>query len=481
MDRLFGTDGVRGVANIELTAQLAFDLGFSGARILASKSLRKPKILIGRDTRVSCDMLESAIIAGICATGADAISAGVLPTPAVAYLTSRYGADAGVVISASHNSFEFNGIKFFNNNGYKLSDSIEDEIDELIKKGPRAYYGYEPPAGADIGRHLVLADAISEYTAHLLSFDRCDLKGARIAMDCANGAASHIAPGLFESLGAEVCPIHCNPDGININDNCGSTNIGTIREHTLNCGADIGLAFDGDADRMLAVDERGGVISGDTILALLAIDMHMRGNLAKETVVATVMSNIGFEIAVKKHGINLVRTSVGDRYVLEEMLKNGYILGGENSGHIICLDENTTGDGIYAAIRLLKTLFGDGGAEVGGRAGGAAERDGVKGGGVGRGGAFRKPVSERARIVRNVPQIIRNARVSNVKKNSYLDDPVIRERCEKIEALFYGEGRVLIRPSGTEPLIRVMIESNDKDLIETEAERLAQLIEARLG
>ena len=455
MERLFGTDGVRGVANTELDAHLAFDLGSSGARVLASKSQNKPKFLIGRDTRLSCDMLEAAIVAGICSTGADAITAGVLPTPAVAYLTSMYEADAGVVISASHNSFEFNGIKFFDNRGYKLPDSIEDEIEEMIRKGPRANYGYEFPTGAGIGRHYVNSNAQSDYTAHLLSFDRCDLKGIRIALDCANGAASYIAPELFESLGAEVHAIHCTPDGKNINYHCGSTHIDAICSHTRDCGADIGFAFDGDADRVLAVDERGGVINGDTIIALLAIDMQEKGELPKETIVATVMSNIGFELAIKQRGIKLVRTSVGDRYVLEEMLKNGFMLGGENSGHIICLDENTTGDGISAALRLLKTLFG----------------------GAGR----RAPVSEQAGVVRHVPQIIRNAKVSNMNKYSYLDDPVIRKRCEELEALFYGEGRVLIRPSGTEPLIRVMIESNDKDLIVTEAERLAQLIETRLG
>ena len=456
MGRLFGTDGARGVANTELSARLAFDLGRCGARVLSRRARGRPRILIGRDTRVSCDMLEAAIVAGICATGANAMSAGVIPTPAVAYLTTLYGADAGIMISASHNSFEFNGIKFFDKSGYKLPDSIEDEIEALIYSGgePGGDGGF--PTGADIGRHSEIADARADYISHLLSFDRCDLSGIRIALDCANGAASHIAPELFESLGAEVFASHCKPNGININDHCGSTYLDAIRAYTLKCEADIGFAFDGDADRVLAADERGGAINGDTIMALLAIDMHDRGLLPNDTVVATVMSNIGLEIAVRKRGIKLVRTAVGDRYVLEEMLKNGYALGGENSGHIICLDENTTGDGMAAALRLLKTLY-SGGPDN------------------------RAPVSKLAGIVKNMPQIIRNARVSNNNKNTYLDDPVIRGRCEEIELLFNGEGRVLIRPSGTEPLIRVMIESSDEDLIEAEAEGLAKLIEARLG
>ncbi|MCL2058415.1 MAG: phosphoglucosamine mutase [Oscillospiraceae bacterium] len=458
-ERMFGTDGVRGVANTELTAQLAYNIGYAGARVLTGSSLKKSKFLIGTDTRISCDMLEAAIIAGICSTGADAVSAGVVPTPAVAYLTSLYGADAGIVISASHNSFEFNGIKFFDRRGYKLPDAVEDEIEDMIRKGPRAEYGYEPPTGGNVGRHSTVASAAKDYASHLVSYAKCDLSGMRIALDCANGAASAIAPRLFESLGATVFPIHCSPDGVNINDRCGSTHIDAIRSHTVACGADIGFAFDGDADRVLAVDEKGGLLSGDTIMALLAIDMHERGQLPKETVVATVMSNLGLEIAVKKRGITLVRTSVGDRYVLEEMLKNGFALGGENSGHIICLDENTTGDGISAALRLLKTLMNKGGGKR----------------------ETREPVSALASVVKDVPQIIRNAKVSNVKKNTYLDDPVIRERCEKIETLFRGEGRVIIRPSGTEPFIRVMIESEDKELIETEAEGLAKLIENRLG
>ena len=456
MGRLFGTDGVRGVANTELSARLAFDLGFCGARVLAGRTHRKPKLLIGRDTRASCDMLEAAIVAGICSTGADAMSAGVIPTPAVAYLTAFYGADAGIVISASHNSFEFNGIKFFDKSGYKLPDAVEDEIENMLDESAQSAGGYAPPVGGDIGRYSVAAGSQADYVSHLLSFDRCDLTGIRVALDCANGAASRIAPGLFESLGATVFAAYCEPNGVNINDRCGSTYTDAIRAHTLECGADIGFAFDGDADRVLAVDERGGIINGDTIIALLAIDMRNRGRLPKDTVVATVMSNIGLEIAIKKRGIKLVRTAVGDRYVLEEMRKNGYLLGGENSGHIICLDENTTGDGMTAALRLTKTLFGDGPSD-------------------------RKPVSELAGVVQHIPQIIRNAKVSNNNKDTYMDDPVIRGRCEEIESMFNGEGRVLIRPSGTEPLIRVMIESNNKELIETEAEDLARLIETRLS
>lgn len=452
MARLFGTDGVRGVANAELTAKLAFDLGYSGARVLAKISNKKTSILIGRDTRISCDMLEAAIVAGICSAGAEAVTVGVVPTPAIAYLTARYKADAGVVISASHNSFEFNGIKFFDNRGYKLPDAIEDEIEVMIKSGE-----YALPTGAGVGRLVENPAAREDYAGHLLSVAKCDLGGIKIALDCANGAAYQIAPELFRKLGAEVYAFHCEPDGVNINAGCGSTHIAALRAHVMDCGADIGFAFDGDADRMIAVDELGNVIDGDITLALLALDMKKRGALPNNTVVSTVMSNIGLELAVKSHGIKLVRTAVGDRYVLEEMLKNGYRLGGENSGHIICLDANTTGDGIFAALQLLITLYAD------------APREG------------RAAVSELTGIVKAVPQIIRNARVANERKETYLDDPVIRERCSMIEVKFNGEGRVLIRPSGTEPLIRVMIESNDKDLIEAEADGLARLIEERLA
>ena len=455
-DRLFGTDGVRGVANTELTAKLAFDLGYSGARVLADISRHRPKILIGKDTRISCDMLEAAIAAGICSSGADAVSIGVIPTPAAAYLTSLYNADAGVVISASHNSFEFNGIKFFDKNGYKLQDSIEDEIEALILAGAAAGSGRAAPTGGDVGRYRAVRDAGVDYKSYLLSFERRGLSGIRLALDCANGAASHIARDIFETLGARVFPINNEPDGININDRCGSTHLDAIRKHTADCGADIGIAFDGDADRMLAVDERGRDISGDAIIALLAIDMHKNGKLRGDTVVTTVMSNLGLEIAVRRHGIKLVRTAVGDRYVLEEMLKNGYALGGENSGHIICLDENTTGDGLIAALKLLGVLYG----------------------GAGRG---RIPVSQMTGVIKTVPQILMNAKVLNKNKATYLDDPVIRQRCSDIEARFDGEGRVLIRPSGTEPLIRVMIEAGDGALIKSEAEGLVRLIEERLG
>ena len=456
MERLFGTDGVRGVANSELTALLAYNLGFAGARVLAGRSRIKPRILIGKDTRISCGMLEAALAAGICATGADAVSVGVIPTPAVAYLTALYGAGAGAVISASHNSFEFNGIKFFDRNGFKLPDSVEDEIEELMLKDPETAGDFVPPTGGGVGRFTSDAGAKTDYIGRLQTFCGCELGGVKIALDCANGAASHYAPDLFRRLGADVCAINCEPDGVNINYRCGSTHPEAIRGFTAERGADIGFAFDGDADRVVASDERGGLIDGDSILALLAIDMSERGALAKDTVVATVMSNLGFEIAMKKRGINLVRTAVGDRHVLEEMRENGYVLGGENSGHIICLDANTSGDGLFAAIRLLNTLFGGGGARRG-------------------------PVSEQAAVVSSIPQIICNAKVSNSKKNAYLEDPVIRERCMRIEARFNSDGRVLIRPSGTEPLIRVMIESNDRELIETEAAGLAKLIEARLG
>ncbi|MDR3121458.1 MAG: phosphoglucosamine mutase, partial [Clostridiales bacterium] len=447
MRKLFGTDGVRGVANRELTAKLAFDLGWAGARVLAKERRHKPLILIGTDTRLSCDMLEGAMVAGICSTGADVITVGVIPTPGVAYLTTQYHADAGVVISASHNSFEFNGIKFFDGSGYKLPDAIEAEIEVMIAGGGDwndRGGDYVAPVGDTLGRRRVESSAIDDYRGHLRDSAGFDLTGLRIALDCANGAACEIAPSLFSALGADVFAFSVDPNGCNINDRCGSTHIGALRRHMQNSSADIGFAFDGDADRMLAVDETGGLIDGDALMALLAIDMKKKGRLKKDTVVATVMSNIGLELAVRKQGIRLVRTAVGDRYVLEEMVKNGYNIGGEQSGHIICLDGNTTGDGIYAALRFLQVL-----RDCGGRA------------------------SELASVVKMAPQTIRNAKVANDKKAAYLEDPLIRERCAKLDALFHGEGRVLIRPSGTEPLVRVMIEANDQNLIDAEAEALA--------
>lgn len=448
MARMFGTDGVRGVANRDLDCQLAFKLGQAGAYVL-SKGKKKPKILIGKDTRLSGDMLEAALIAGICSAGADALAVGVMPTAAIAYLTRHYGADAGVVISASHNPMEYNGIKFFDCNGYKLPDKMEDEIEAIIKGQERV--DIPAPVGDGIGRKVPVPNAVQDYVNFLKNTIDVDLKGLKLAVDCANGAAYKVAPMVFSQLGADVTVINDNPNGVNINCNCGSTHPEGLQKLVLEVGADVGLAFDGDADRLIAVDEKGQLVDGDQIMVICALDMKERGVLKGNTVVATVMSNIGFDIALEKAGCNFVKTKVGDRYVLEEMLRGGYNIGGEQSGHIIFLDHSTTGDGILTALQLLAVV----------------KRKGSR-------------MSELASVMQRFPQVLVNARVNPEKKNNYMDDPVISEEISRVEARFKGAGRVLIRPSGTEPLIRVMIEGVDHKEIEECARRLAGLIEQRL-
>ena len=354
MGRLFGTDGVRGIANSkELDAKMAYDLGRAGSYVLSKENNHKSVILVGKDTRASGDMLEAALIAGICSTGAKAVRLGVIPTPAVAYLARKMNADAGVVISASHNPFEFNGIKFFNNKGYKLSDDIEDEIESVIGSGMA---GVPEPVAGDIGRVEEMDNAADEYVKFALTASTVSLSGMKIALDTACGASSYTSPAAFEKLGAEVITIHNNPDGININYNCGSTHMESLSDFVKKNGCDIGLAFDGDADRMLAVDENGKVVDGDEIMAICALYLKEKGRLKKNAVVATVMSNLGLSIFGEENGINVPKTKVGDRYVLEEMLKEGYSIGGEQSGHIIMLDYNTTGDGLVSAIVLSSIL-----------------------------------------------------------------------------------------------------------------------------
>lgn len=448
MGQLFGTDGVRGVANTELTADLAFQLGRAGAYVLASETQHQPRILVGMDTRLSGDMLESALIAGICSVGAEAISCGVVPTPAIAVLVKKYNADAGVVISASHNSFEYNGIKFFSSEGYKLPDETENKIEDIIlnkKELPQI-------VGAELGKKTICDTAIRDYVDFVKETIDIDLTGVKIAIDCANGASYVTSPLCLKELGAEVTVINNQPDGININKNCGSTHMGDLQELVKNGDYDIGLAFDGDADRMLACDENGELIDGDKCMAIVGTHMKNEGNLAKDTIVVTVMSNLGLTIYTKQAGINLEVTKVGDRYVLEEMLASGYCIGGEQSGHIIMLDYNTTGDGLLSGIQLLKVLKKSG-----------------------------KKASDLASIMQVLPQVLKNARVKNENKNSYMEDAVVREMCEKLEAEFQGEGRVLIRPSGTEPLVRVMIEGKDQEYITVKAKELAEVIETRLG
>ena len=447
MARLFGTDGVRGIANEKLTSKLAYDLGRAGAYCLTNE-IHSAKILIGKDTRGSGDMLESALVAGICSAGAEAVVACTLPTSAIAYLTRHSGYDAGVVISASHNTVEYNGIKFFNSNGYKLADEIEDRIENIIMNQSEEV---PQPTGKKIGRRVRLKKAAQDYIDFVVESTDVSLDGLKVVLDCANGASSEVAPWIFKLLGAEVIPYYNMPDGNNINENCGSTHPEQLSRLVSELGADVGLAFDGDADRLIAVDEHGGIVDGDKVMAICAMDLKKRGMLKKDTLVATVMSNMGVESTLKENGIHLKRTDVGDRYVLEEMLANGYNFGGEQSGHIIFLEHNTTGDGILSGVQLMSVM----------------KRED-------------KPLARLARPVSIYPQVLVNALVNEEKKHDYDKDEEILSAIAKLEKEFNGEGRVLIRTSGTEPLVRVMIEGKDKDAITKQAVAVAKLIEQRL-
>ena len=448
MSRMFGTDGVRGIANTELTAQTAYNLGRAGAYVL-TEGAHKPKILVAKDTRISGDMLEAALIAGILSVGAEAVVLGVVPTPAVAYLTRKYKADAGVMISASHNPLEFNGIKFFNAEGYKLRDELEEEIENLIVSRPDSI---PLPIGEEIGTWQNDHSVIESYINFVCDTIPGDLKGIKVLVDCANGAASEVAPLALRQLGAEVEVIHNKPNGVNINKLCGSTHMEDLSRQVVGRGMEVGIAFDGDADRCLAVDEAGQLIDGDQIMSIIGSDMKRDGRLKKDTIVATVMSNIGLSIMSKKEDIHLVHTRVGDRYVLENMVKHGYNLGGEQSGHVIFLDYNTTGDGLITAIQLLYVMKKTG-----------------------------KKLGELKQIMDVYPQVLVNAHVKNENKHAYLEDLEIQEEINKLEAQFKDEGRILIRPSGTEPLVRVMIEGKDKKVMEAAAKELAKLIEKRLS
>ncbi|AVK49260.1 phosphoglucosamine mutase [Clostridium sp. MF28] len=446
MGRMFGTDGVRGVANTELTARIAYDLGRAGAYVL-TEGAHKPKILVAKDTRISGDMLESALIAGILSVGAEAIVLGVVPTPAVAYLTRKYGADAGVMISASHNPVEYNGIKFFNDKGYKLSDELEDEIQRVIESD---FEGVPSPIGTDLGRETIEVSALDDYIEFAKNTIPYSLKGLKIALDCANGAAYKSSVKAFRELGADVFVINDNPDGTNINENCGSTHPEELMEYVIKKKCDLGFAFDGDADRCLAVDEKGNLINGDFILMLCAKYLKELGKLKDDTLVVTVMSNLGLDIACKNEKINIVKTAVGDRYVLEEMVKNKYVLGGEQSGHVIFLDYNSTGDGLVTALQI---------------AGIVKKKE--------------KALSELCSIMKELPQVLANATIPNDKKDLYLTDDEIQNEIRKIEAALNGVGRVLIRPSGTEPLVRVMLEGENQAEIDEMAHNLANLIEKK--
>lgn len=448
MGRLFGTDGVRGIANEKLSCELAFKLGQAGAYVLTSK-VHKARILIGRDTRISGNMLEAAMVAGICSVGAEAVVIGVIPTSGIAFLTRDYEADAGVVISASHNSVEYNGIKFFNGDGKKLADEIEERIERIILDDSEKI---ELKTGVDVGRKVSAANGLIEYKEFLTGAMDTNLRGLKIVLDCAHGAASVVGPRAFRELGADVVPYYNTPDGTNINDYCGSTYPQKLTQLVAELGADMGLAFDGDADRLIAVDEHGVVVDGDQIMAICAVDMKQRGVLKNDTLVCTVMSNLGLDIAMKKLGIKTVKTNVGDRYVLEEMIRGGYNIGGEQSGHIIFLDDNTTGDGILTGLHLASIV----------------QRSG-------------KPLSRLADVVTILPQVLVNARVKDEHKDHIMDDAEVKKRLKALEKQFHGNGRVLIRPSGTEPLVRVMIEGKDKKEIERQAVEMVQLIESRLA
>ena len=445
MARLFGTDGVRGVANEELTPLLAMQLGQAGATVLTRENEHRPTIMVGCDTRISGDMLANALMAGICSVGANAVYVGVIPTPAVAYLTKKYKVEAGVVISASHNPVEFNGIKFFDGNGYKLPDSLEDEIEALIRNG---MHGVEFPTGTMVGKIKYRTDAKEEYINHAVQTVPVDLTGMKIVVDCAEGAAHYTSVEALRELGAAVVPIHNMPDGTNINANCGSTHMEELQARVVYEKADVGLAFDGDADRLLAVDEKGEIVDGDQIMGIVGVHMRDQGKLKKDTIVATVMSNLGFFKMGEREHLNMEQTKVGDRYVLERMREIGYSLGGEQSGHIIFLDENTTGDGLLSALHLLQVMVDT-----------------------------KKPLSELAKIMTVMPQALINAKVPNHKKDRYMEYPEIAKAIDELNRKFDGEGRVLIRPSGTEPKVRVMIEGKDQEMIEKEAKKLADLIQ----
>jgi len=445
MAKLFGTDGVRGIANEELTPLLAMQLGQAGAYVLTKEKEHKPTIMVGCDTRISGDMLANALMAGICSVGANAIYVGVVPTPAVAYLTKKYKVDAGVVISASHNSVEFNGIKFFDGNGYKLPDELEEEIEALIGSGMQ---GVKFPIGTGIGKIKYRSDAREEYINHAVCSVNVNLSGLKIVVDCAEGASYYTSVEALKELGAQVVAIHNNPDGTNINANCGSTHMEELQARVVYENADLGLAFDGDADRLLAVDEKGKIVDGDQIMSIIGNHMKANGTLKKNMIVVTVMSNLGFKLMAKKNDIELVETKVGDRYVLEAMKELGANLGGEQSGHIIFLDENTTGDGLLSALHLLEVVV-----------------------------ESKKKLSELAAIMEVLPQALVNAKVANHKKHDYMEYPQISKAIAELEEKFAGEGRVLIRPSGTEPLVRVMIEGKDKEQILEEATKLANIIQ----
>ena len=449
MGRLFGTDGIRGIANKELTSELALGVGRSSAIVLTKHLSHTPKILIGKDTRISCDMLESALASGICSVGADAEIIGVVPTPAVAYLVKKYNADAGIMISASHNPAKYNGIKLFSADGYKLPDSIEDEIESLLLDHPDEITSKMMER---TGKITIFNSAVQDYIDHIKTVAGVSLKGLTVAIDCANGSASVTAKLLFESLGADCRLLSCDPDGLNINKDCGSTHLNNLKAFVIANRCDVGVAFDGDADRCLMVDELGKDVDGDKLIAMASLYLKQKGRLLKNTAVVTVMSNLGFFHFAKENEINVLSTKVGDRYVLEEMLSGGYSLGGEQSGHIIFLDHSTTGDGQMTAAILLSVL---------------AES--------------KKKFSQLSSVMESYPQVLMNVQADDKEKEFYQNDRLIRETIANYENILGNDGRILVRASGTEPLIRVMIEGKEQSEIERIASDIAQIIKDRIS
>ena len=449
MARLFGTDGVRGIANRDLTCDLAFKLGQASAYVLAS-NVHRPTILVGRDTRISGEMLESALVAGICSVGARAVLVEVLPTPGIAYLTRYYQADAGVVISASHNTVEYNGIKFFDGNGYKLPDAVEDEIEAIIRNGLPT--DRPLPVGEKVGRPVRQRNAKRRYIDFVKETTGARFDGLHIVVDCAQGASYEVAPAAFEELGAKVSAYYHEPDGTNINDNCGSTHPERLCELVRELGADIGVAFDGDADRLIAVDERGSIVNGDQVMAICANHLKKQGRLRGNTLVSTVMSNMGLDLALQKLNISNEKTKVGDRYVLEKMLEKNYNLGGEQSGHVIFLDHNTTGDGLITAIQLITVMV-----------------------------ESKQSLSRLSSIMQVLPQSLYAAHVTDAKKYDFDKDEEIVAAIADLEKKYAGRGRVLVRASGTEPFVRVMIEGPDQHEMDQDVYALSKLIEKKLN
>ena len=454
MRKYFGTDGIRRIANTELSPELVYKVAKAGAYVLSKHSDHTPTILIGRDTRISGTLIESAMVAGFLSYGANVKVLGVLPTPGVAYLTKKLKADASVVISASHNTYEFNGVKYFSNKGMKIPDELEEEIEEVMDSDKLSSFS---AVNDKIGVSEVRTDLLDEYVYFFRKnfeedFEKLDMSDFVVAIDTANGATSVVAEKVFTALGIKHYIINNTPNGTNINDNCGSTHLDVLKKYVVENKCNLGIAYDGDGDRCLAVDENGNEMDGDKIMAIISNYMKEKGVLKKNTLVATVMSNLGLKKYAEAKDINFEQTKVGDRYVLERMLENGYNLGGEQSGHIIMLDYNPTGDGILTSLMITKILL-----------------------------EKKVSASEACKIINIYPQVLVNAKVSSDKKYDYEKDPEIKEEIEKLENEFSGNGRVLIRPSGTEPLVRVMIEGTDKEYIKKRAESLAKLIESKLG